>query len=198
MTNLELLEIPTNLDFLINLFNKLFYKKVPKMPHQFNIAFFDGSERKTMTVSWNELRDSVDFLENQLKFERKEHIQNKYDNFMETFKKEGRDMFDHILNYEMSLDIPGRFAIGKAKKFILSKNRFPYDFGSHKHYVLWIHPDCDNKLKTKFFTKKGCEDEINKMVTLYPEILSDKFIVFRNAAKNKSVATIEHFHVVFY
>ena len=68
MTNLEFLEIPKNLDFLINLFNNLFYKKVTKMPHQFNIAFFDGSERKTMTVSWNELRDSVDFLENQLKF----------------------------------------------------------------------------------------------------------------------------------
>lgn len=198
MTNLELLEIPHNIDFLINLFNSLFYKKGTKMPHQFNIAFFDGLERKKMTVSWDELRDSVDFLENQLKFERKEHIQIKYDNFMEIMKKEGKDMYDHIMNFEMNLDIPDRFAIGEANKFILSKNRFPYDFGNHKHYVLWIHPECEYNLKAKFFTKRGCEDEINKMVKLNPNSLSDRFIVFRNAAKNKSICSIEHFHVVFY
>ena len=108
-----------------------------------------------MTVGWNELRDSIDFLENQLKFERKDHIQNKYDNFMENMKKEGKQMHDHIMNYEMNLDIPGRFAIGEPKQFILSKNRFPYDFGNHKHFVLWIHPECEQSLKSKFLQKKG-------------------------------------------
>ena len=199
MTNLELLEIPKNLNFLINLFNYL--KKMTttnKMPHQFRIAFFDGKERKQMVVGWNELRDSVDFLENQLKFERKAYIQSKYDNFMENMKKQGKEMHDHIMNYEMNLEIPGRFAIGKENQFILSKNRFPYDFGNHKHYVLWIHPDCEQSLKSKFFTKKGCEDEISKMVKLNPDSLSDKFIVFRNASKNKSIGSIEHFHVIFF
>jgi hypothetical protein len=195
MTNLE---ISNNLYFLINLFNKLQKKPPGKMPHQFNISFFDGIERKTMPVGWNELKDSVDFLENQLKFERKPKIQEKYDIFMDNMKKEGKDMYGHIMNCEMNLDIPDRFAIGKANQFILSKNRFPYDFGNHKHYVLWIHPDCDKKLKSKFFTKDGCENEINKMIKLNPDTLSNRFIVFRNAAKNKSVGSIEHFHVVFY
>ena len=36
------------------------------------------------------------------------------------------------------------------------------------------------------------------MVKLNPDSLSDKFIVFRNAAKNKSIGSIEHFHVIFF
>ena len=159
---------------------------------KFNISFFDGIRKKTLNVGWDELKGSVDFMENKLKFDRKLHIQKKYDTFM----RERTDMSEHILKCEMAID--NTHSVGVSGKFVLSKNRFPYDFGTHRHYVLWIHPECDPSIKSRFFTKHGCESEILKLSRKYSDILGDRFIVFRNAAINKSIKNIEHFHVIFY
>ena len=180
---------------MLELFNKML-ENVPLIDDaKFNVSFFDGISRKTMKCDWNDLKNCVDFLENQLKFERKPHIQKKYDSFISKMKESGKNICDHILTNEMSLDDDQN--IGEENKYVLSKNKFPYDFGNHNHYVLWIHPNCDNQMKVKLFDKEKCEKEIFKMIELKPD-LSDRFIIFRNAVKNKSIATIEHFHVIFY
>mgnify|MGYP001270520011 CR=1 FL=1 len=198
MTNLQISEIPKNFDYLINLYHNLANQNT-KMSvtddSKFNVSFFDGLSRKTMIFEWNDLKNSVDFLENQLKFERKSNIQKKYDSFIRKIKESGNSIYEHILTNEMNLD--NDQSIGEMNKFVLTKNKFPYDFGNHQHYVLWIHPNCDNQTKTRLFDREKCEKEISKIIKLKPD-LSDQFIIFRNAPKNKSIATIEHFHVIFY
>jgi hypothetical protein len=163
---------------------------------KFMISFFDGKHNRKMLVGWEELKKSVDFLENNLKFQRKPKIQEKYDLFMQDMKDNSIDMTHHILKNEMLID--NLNSVGVDNKFILRRNKYPYDFGTHKHFVLWIHPNCDTSLKSKIFKKEGCERIIKDLTSKYPDIINDQFIIFRNASKNKSVETIEHFHVVFY
>jgi hypothetical protein len=162
---------------------------------KFNVSFFDGISRNYMKFEWNDLKRSVDFLENQLKFERKPNIQKKYDSFISKMKDSGKNLCEHILTDEMNLDREHSF--GELNRYVLSKNKFPYDFGNHHHYVLWIHPNCDYHTKSILFDKEKCEKKIFNIIKLNSH-LSDQFIIFRNASKNKSIATIEHFHVIFY
>jgi len=163
---------------------------------KFTISFFDGTQTIKILVGWDEFKMSINFLENGLKFNRTPKIQRQYDAFMHHMKENDKDMAHYILNHEMVID--NCESIGIENKYILRKNKFPYDFGNHRHYLLWIHPKCDKSLKAEIFKKTGCENIIRKLSEGLPTISSDNFIIFRNASKNKSVESIEHFHVIFY
>mgnify|MGYP001428048014 CR=1 FL=1 len=165
---------------------------------RFTVSYFDGSKRHSCKMSWDDLENTIDFLDNMLKFERTPLIQSKYDNFLCQLKSSKIDVADHILKNEIVIDNIN--SIGIEGKYVLSKNRYPYDFGDHHHYLLWIHPDCDNDTKLNIFDKSKCHKIIFDLVHNYSSIstINKKFMIFRNNPKNKSVQAIEHFHVIFY
>jgi hypothetical protein len=168
------------------------------MSPRFSVSYFDGTKRHQCKMAWNDLENAVDFLDNKLKFERTSAIQKRYDTFLEYLNKSSINVAEHIIKCELPID--GINSVGIENKITLSKNRYPYDFGDHSHYLLWIHPDCDQKTKTNIFEKSSCHKIIFDLVHTNKSIenLNKKFIIFRNNPTNKSVQAIEHFHVIFY
>jgi hypothetical protein len=162
----------------------------------FKVSFFDGTNRISCNMYWTDLEKAVDFLENKLKFERKQSIQNEYDSFLENMKLEKVSIYEHILYNEMKID--EKDSIGEENKYTICRNKYPYDFGNHTHFLLWIHPNCDSETKEALFDNKKCYEKISNIASTHREILGDKFIIFRNCPSNKSVQTIEHFHVICY
>ena len=173
--------------------------KIKEVTNQlFTVSFFDGIGRISCKMCWYDLSNAIDFLDNKLKFERTPEIQEKYDSFLANMMEEGKSIYDHILKNEMSLDTPE--SVGEKGKFTICRNKFPYDFGNHQHFLLWIHPDCDSDTRYTIFNKKSCYMLVKCFAKTYKSFLEieDKFIIFRNAPINKSVNTIEHFHLISY
>ena len=163
---------------------------------KFTVSFFDGVKRISCQMYWDDLAKAIDFNDNKLKFERKSSVQQIYDTFLEKMKKEGKSTYEHILYNEMKID--GKDSIGEENKFTICKNKYPYDFGNHTHFLLWIHPDCDEITKSQIFNKDTCYEKVKSIAKSHKDLLGDRFIIFRNASINKSVHTIEHFHVIVY
>ena len=169
-----------------------------KTETKFPVSHIKDNKTIYTKISWNELETQINFLENVLKFERSAIVQSDYDIFLEKMKKSGCSIFSHILENEMKIDNVN--SIGVQGKYTLTKNRYPYDFCNHKHFVLWIHPDCDKEFQSTIFSKDKCYEFIKKLSIENEELFGEpeRFIIFRNAPINKSVHTIEHFHVLSY
>ena len=167
-----------------------------EMTERFTVSFFDGVKRISCQMYWEDLAKAVNFKENKLKFERKPEVQLKYDTFLEKMRRENKSIYQHVLKNEMKID--SAMSIGEENKFTICQNKYPYDFGTHRHFLLWIHPDCDEVTNGEIFDEKRCYKKIALLAKTHRDILGDKFIIFRNATINKSVHTIEHFHVVCY
>ena len=207
MTNLH--EFPQQLLKLRNMFKVIeqrnceLYGKQKNIDEQqcralansFKVSFFDGSNRISCQMTWDDLAQAVDFKENKLKFERKPIIQKRYDKFLKTMADEGKSIYNHILLNEMKIDETK--SVGRPGEFTICQNKYPYDFGTHRHFLLWIHPDCVESQRRKLFNETECNKIISDISKEYPKLLGEKFIIFRNATANKSVLTIEHFHLVF-
>ena len=172
------------------------YETISCVESTFTVSFFDGSKRMTCQMLWEDLDKAVDFLDNKLKFERKEHVQSRYDTFLEKMKNEGRSIYDHIIDNEMKINSVDSF--GESKQYTVCRNKFPYDFGNHRHFLLWIHPDCNQKTREVIFDKDKCYEFVKQVSAKNKNVLGSRFIIFRNAPINKSVQTIEHFHVICY
>ena len=162
----------------------------------FTVSFFDGSKKVTCQMLWSDLSKAVDFLDNKLKFERKNSVQITYDKFLEKMKREGKSIYNHIIDNEMKINSIDSF--GEVDKYTICRNKFPYDFGSHKHFLLWVHPECDEETREIIFNKTKCHEFVRQISEKNKNILGERFIIFRNAPINKSVQTIEHFHVICY
>lgn len=147
-------------------------------------------------TTWNELKKTINFTDNTINFGRTPLVQAKYDAFLEKMKREEIEVKDHILENEMRINGTSQF--GRETQFTLTKNKFPYSFGGHEHWVFWIHPDCPSDVKSKCFTKRGLRSTICELIRENNLPLSDDMILFRNCLANKSVPAIEHFHVFFY
>ena len=164
------------------------------MESTFTVSFFDGSKRMTCRMLWSDLDKAVDFLDNKLKFERKEEVQSRYDTFLGKMKSESKSIYNHIIDNEMKINTVDSF--GEAKQFTICRNKFPYDFGSHQHFLLWVHPECNQKTREIIFDKETCYEFVKQVSAKNKNLLGNRFIIFRNASINKSVQTIEHFHVI--
>lgn len=177
---------------------------LPKRNHQlmkceqsiFKVSFFDGIKRMSCQMRWTDLEKVVDFLNNKLKFERKEDVQSRYDIFLEKMKSEGKSIYNHIIDNEMKINSLDSF--GVINEYTICQNKYPYDFGIHQHFLLWIHPKCGKKTRETIFNKEKCYEFVKQISVTNKNVLGNRFIIFRNAPINKSVHTIEHFHVICY
>jgi hypothetical protein len=154
-----------------------------------------------MSFDWKKEKSEINFLQNRHFFGRTELVQRKYDIYLAKQKRNATNNSDlylkeRILNTELPINSDEVFGI--ENQITLRKNTFPYNFGNNQHYLLWIHPDCSNILKSKIFTLDGINRVIDNILDKAPDELrnSDR-IIFRNATENKSVLLVEHFHVVF-
>ena len=164
------------------------------MESTFTVSFFDGNKRMTCQMLWSDLDKAVDFLDNKLKFERKEEVQSRYDIFLGKMKSEGKSIYNHIIDNEMKINSVDSF--GVENEYTICRNKYPYDFGSHQHFLLWVHPECNQKTREIVFDKEKCYEFVKQVSAKNKQVLGSRFIIFRNAPINKSVQTIEHFHVI--
>lgn len=167
----------------------------------FTIKVSNDTNDTIHNVSWTSILNSIDYLNNTFKFTRTIHVQEKYDIYLSTVNKEESSIFDRMMNTEIIID--GINSFGIYNEFVFRKNRFPYDFGKHEHWVLWLHPCCSEKTKSIIFDQKKSATLIKEIVKsfLNREMIFDRendkpFIMFRNAPFNKSIPCIEHFHVI--
>lgn len=149
-------------------------------------------------TSWTQLNAQTDFLNNQAKFSRRDDIDSNYKVFLDGKSK--LDIYNHIIHYELKVDNISSFGI--PGKYTLRKNSYPYNFGSHLHYVFWINPLAGESTKACVFDKYKLNLLIDRLLsnsnTEYSRELEGRDrVIFRNAPQNKSVSTIEHFHVIF-
>ena len=162
----------------------------------FTVSFFDGTKKVSCQMLWEDLDKAVDFLDNKLKFERKVEVQTRYDSFLAKMKSEGKSIYNHIIDNEMKINSVDSF--GVANEYTICRNKFPYDFGNHQHFLLWVHPECNKKTRETIFDKEKCYHFVKEISLKNKSVLGSSFIIFRNAPINKSVQTIEHFHVICY
>ena len=149
-------------------------------------------------TSWTTLKEQSDFLNNQATFMRRDDIDYKYKAFLDG--KSETEIYKHIIHNELTIDNISSF--GLPGKYTLRKNSYPYNFGAHLHYVFWINPLAGESTKTSVFDKYKLNQIINRLLsnsnTEYSRKLEGRErVIFRNAQQNKSVSTIEHFHVIF-
>ena len=125
---------------------------------------------------WNILKESIKGEDNLVKFSRSEETTLKY----EKFRQDIPNIYDYLYSHLFS----------KGEILVFKKNDFPYKFDSNiLHYIIWINPSIKKINKKKiinFLTKKLSE--------LDQSILD--YILFKNNIVNKSVESIEHYHVL--
>lgn len=151
-------------------------------------------------LSWNDLQQQMNFLNNIFGFTRTIPIQEKYDEYLKsTVDLDSNALHKNIM--AKNLTINNKSSFGIEEQFVFRKNNYPYDFGKNKHYLLWIHPKCSDDIKEKIFTQNGLNDIIDDLLLKHDALLNHlqrkERLFFRNAPINKSVLSIEHFHVLF-
>lgn len=125
---------------------------------------------------WTFLKESINSEDNLVKFSRSEETTLKY----EKFRKNISNINDYLNSKIFS----------NGDLLVFKKNDFPYKFdGKILHYLIWINPIIKkiNKKKIISFLSK-------KIVELDESVLD--YILFRNNIVNKSVESIEHYHVL--
>jgi hypothetical protein len=149
-------------------------------------------QQKVLLLSWDEIKRTINFLDNMYKFERKKAVQLKYNRVLQNINT---SVYQHIIDTELHIDNINSF--GKQNKYTLVKNRYPYNFGTNLHYVLWIHPNCDKSTKSKIFNKDYIDLLLHELLENTDLLGNKDYIVFRNAHINQSINMIDHFHIIF-
>ena len=110
-------------------------------------------------------------------FGRTKDIENKYSQFREKTP----NIYDHLF----------RTLFYKNDKLVFKENDFPYKFEENiSHYIIWLNPK-NNKRITQRQINKFLSENILKL-----NIDIQDYIIFKNNPINKSVKTIEHYHVL--
>lgn len=151
-------------------------------------------------LSWNELQQQINFLDNIFGFTRTIPTQQKYDAYLKQTANLNSDaLYENIM--ANNLVINNKDAFGIQDQFVFRPNKYPYDFGKNEHYLLWIHPKCIKETKEKIFTQNGLNDIIDDLLLQHDNLLNHlqrkERLLFRNTSINKSVLLVEHFHVIF-
>lgn len=126
---------------------------------------------------WCFIKSQINCNDNLFTFGRTKEVQEKYIAF--------RSKIPNIYDYLM------RNLFSKNENLVFKENDFPYKFdGNIGHYVIWLNPNCNKKINKR---------QINKFLSsnilkLNLNILD--YIIFKNNPINKSVETIEHYHVL--
>lgn len=130
---------------------------------------------------WSFLKTQIDCDNNIYTFGRTQEVQDRYIRF----KSNISNIYKHLVETLFVND----------EKLVFKENDFPYKFNCEeckiKHYLLWINPKNKRKIKInnikRFITKKILEFDYNII----------DYIIFKNNIVNKSVETIDHYHILF-
>ena len=137
-----------------------------------------------MTITWDFLLEHT----NNLKYARHPDMIIKYNKFYKRIMENYKSLKDYVLikyfKYSTIIENNKIKALHniKNKTFILTKNKFPYDFEENlEHHILWSNVKISKKtinyiLKTKLKNKA--------------------YFWFENRIENKSIPDLYHFHVI--
>ena len=130
---------------------------------------------------WNYLKQKINSNDNMFTFGRTQEVQ---DNYMR-FKSNISDIYAHLMESLFK----------NNEDLVFKKNDFPYKFdcenGNIIHYLIWINPNNKKKINMRKINKFLSEN----ILRLDSNILD--YIIFKNNIVNKSVDTIDHYHVLF-
>ena len=129
---------------------------------------------------WNFVKSQIKTDDNLFAFGRTTEVQNRYDRF--------KSNISNIFEYLIESLFPNN------EEMTFRENDFPYNFDTNEkilHYLIWINPKKQDKIDkqkiTHFLNVNKSKLEIN---------IKD-YIMFENNPINKSVKTIEHYHILF-
>ena len=130
---------------------------------------------------WAFLKQEINCRDNMFTFGRTKEVQDRYIKF----KSNISNIYSYLIK---TLFI-------NNQEIVFKDNDFPYKFDcekdSIKHYLLWINP----KNKRKINARRINRIISKKILDLEFDIVD--YIVFKNNTVNKSVETIDHYHVLF-
>ena len=126
---------------------------------------------------WKNLKNVINPVDNMYSFTRDENVLKKY--------------FAHKANIPNINNYLMKILFRNDDKIVMKENDYPYKLPNNiKHYLIWIYPNEKYKyIEVENFLKKFIEN--NKDLNI------DDYILFRNNVVNKSIETIEHYHVLF-
>lgn len=126
---------------------------------------------------WNKLKSVIDPIDNMYKFTRDKTVLDKYLNH----KKVIINLYDYLM----------KLLFKNGDKIVIKENDYPYKLPNKiKHYLIWIYPN-------KNYTHIEVENFLKKFIENNKDLNIDDYILFRNNVVNKSIETIEHYHVLF-
>lgn len=129
---------------------------------------------------WLNIKKQIDCNDNKFTFGRTQEVQERYIRF----KSNISNIYNHLIET----------LFNKNENLVFKENDFPYQFEDQEnilHYLIWINPSNKKKINARNINKFLSD----KILSLDLDILD--YILFKNNSVNKSVETIEHYHVLF-
>lgn len=126
---------------------------------------------------WNFIKSEINSDDNMFKFSRTKEVEERYFRF----RRNVTNVYQHLMDSLFKND----------EEIVFKENDFPYKFDCKiLHYIIWINPNNKEKIK-----KKGLITYLSKNLNGL-DISFTEYILFKNNPINKSVETIEHYHVL--
>lgn len=126
---------------------------------------------------WSFIKSKINGDDNMFKFSRTKEVEERY----VRFRQNVTNIYQHLMESLFQND----------EEIVFKENDFPYKFDCKiLHFIIWINPN--NK---KNITKNKLERYLRKNLNKLDVSFTD-YILFKNNPINKSVETIEHYHVL--
>ena len=126
---------------------------------------------------WQKLKHVINPTDNMYSFTRDENVLKKYFTH--------KDSISNLYSYLMKL------LFKNNEKIVIKINDYPYKLPNKiNHYLIWIHPN-------ENYTHIEVENFLQKFVKENKDLNISDYILFKNNVVNKSIETIEHYHVLF-
>lgn len=126
---------------------------------------------------WSFIKSKINGDDNMFKFSRTKDVEERYSRF----RSNVTNVFQHLMESLFQND----------EEIVFKENDFPYKFDCKiLHYIIWINPNNKKKI-----TKNGINKYLCKKLLELDTSFTD-YILFKNNPINKSVETIDHYHVL--
>ena len=126
---------------------------------------------------WSKLKSVINPVDNMYSFTRDKSVLEKYF----THKESIVNLYDYLM----------KLLFKNGEKIVIKENDYPYKLPNKiKHFLIWIYPN-------KNYTHSEVENFLKNFIEENKDLNIDDYILFRNNVVNKSIETIEHYHVLF-
>jgi hypothetical protein len=126
---------------------------------------------------WHKLKYVINPVDNMYTFTRDKSVLEKY----LTHKESIVNLYDYLM----------KLLFKNGEKIVIKENDYPYKLPNKiKHFLIWIHPN-------KNYTHSTVENFLKNFIEENKDLNIKDYILFRNNIVNKSIETIEHYHILF-